>query len=148
MIQFTCRKCSKSAIIDRFRSRYVNVCFTCYQSDTARKNLQLDRRYSRLKYTAKQRGVSVELSRQEFDAYQTLDCRYCGLPVSGRSAKDRSENTGSGLDRMDSSKGYTNDNVVPACFLCNRTKNDWFSYDEMLVLGKTIRSILDARPQS
>ena len=30
----------------------------------------------------------------------------------------------SGVDRIDSSKGYTKDNVVPCCGKCNRMKGD------------------------
>lgn len=87
----------------------------------------------------------MKLTRQQFDQFQTMDCTYCGFPVTGRSLLTAEENTGSGLDRKDSTKGYVIENVVPACFLCNRTKNCWFSYDEMLIVGKTIRRVLDAR---
>jgi hypothetical protein len=69
-----------------------------------------------------------------------MDRRYCGLPVAGRSYLTAELNTGSGL-----AGGYTTNNVVPACFLCNRTKNCWFRYDEMLRLGKHIREIIDTR---
>lgn len=30
----------------------------------------------------------------------------------------------SGLDRVDSKRGYTLNNVVPACIICNRAKTD------------------------
>lgn len=30
----------------------------------------------------------------------------------------------SGLDRVDPSQGYTIDNIVPACIICNRAKAD------------------------
>lgn len=50
-----------------------------------------------------------------------------------------------GADRIDSSKGHTKDNVVPCCVECNQVKGDMFSYEEMLVLGKTIREIKEKR---
>lgn len=45
-----------------------------------------------------------------------LGCNYCGDPVLN--------STGSSLDRLDSSKGYTITNVVPCCKYCNIAKND------------------------
>ena len=48
------------------------------------------------------------------------DCHYCGLP-----AKDGTQLKGvrrNGIDRVDSSKGYLPDNVVPCCKDCNRAK--------------------------
>lgn len=32
--------------------------------------------------------------------------------------------TYNGLDRVDPSRGYATDNVVPACIVCNRAKAD------------------------
>lgn len=46
-----------------------------------------------------------------------------------------------GCDRMDNDKGYTMDNVVPCCYTCNTVRNNNFTYEEMLRLGKTIRDI-------
>jgi len=36
-------------------------------------------------------------------------------------------------------------NVVPCCYSCNCARNDNFSYEEMLEIGKTIRKIKDRR---
>lgn len=30
-----------------------------------------------------------------------------------------------GIDRIDNNKGYTIDNVVPCCKMCNQAKNDY-----------------------
>jgi len=60
-------------------------------------------------------------------------CFYCGLEHSNR-CKDPYMNKQvdfedhtvfyNGLDRIDSSKGYLIDNVVPCCKFCNRAKSD------------------------
>lgn len=63
-----------------------------------------------------------------FDDYvKKIDepCYYCGV-VKDSFLKDRK--TGfllyyNGLDRIDSSKGYTNENTVPACKWCNISKS-------------------------
>lgn len=46
-----------------------------------------------------------------------------------------------GCDRIDNTKGHLKTNVVPCCCTCNRARCDSFSYEEMLVLGKTIKQI-------
>lgn len=56
-------------------------------------------------------------------------CHYCG--VIGEI----------GCDRIDNKQGHTKLNVVPCCKLCNITRMDNFTYDEMILLGNTIRSI-------
>lgn len=39
------------------------------------------------------------------------------------------------------------DNVVPCCIECNTTRNNYFTYQEMKILGKTIKEIKDNRKQ-
>jgi len=39
------------------------------------------------------------------------------------------------IDRKDNNKGYTSDNVTSACFLCNKIKGSFFSYEEMKEIG-------------
>ena len=60
-------------------------------------------------------------------------CHYCGLDFS-KSIEDRNSESKTkkkisdvvlkinGIDRLDSSKGYTKDNVVPCCKYCNNAK--------------------------
>ena len=53
-------------------------------------------------------------------------CYYCGK-LNSSFKRDRSSKFilyYNGLDRIDSSKGYTNENTVPACKKCNIAKND------------------------
>jgi len=49
------------------------------------------------------------------------------------------------LDRKDSSIGYCMENVVPCCKECNQAKRDWFTFDEMIVIGAAIKQVKDAR---
>ena len=46
--------------------------------------------------------------------------------------------TGHGVDRKDSSVGYTLENVVLACDACSRIKADLFTYDQMLEIGSLL----------
>lgn len=57
------------------------------------------------------------------------------------------------VDRMDSSIGYQSDNLVLACFRCNRVKNQDLTYEEMLYVGEHFmrpkwQSRIAERPQS
>lgn len=61
------------------------------------------------------------------------ECIYCG-------SKEKI-----GCDRIDNSKGHTYDNVVPCCYVCNCARNNNFSFDEMKILGKTIKKIMEDR---
>ena len=40
------------------------------------------------------------------------------------------------IDRKNNGGGYTPDNVVSACFLCNKIKGSFFTWEEMLEIGR------------
>ena len=44
------------------------------------------------------------------------------------------------VDCVDNNKGYSIDNMTLSCGRCNITKNDFFTFEEMQVIGKIIRS--------
>lgn len=50
-----------------------------------------------------------------------------------------------GCDRIDNTIGHITDNVVPCCYRCNTTRNRNFSFEEMKILGKTIKKIIKNR---
>lgn len=50
-----------------------------------------------------------------------------------------------GLDRVDNKVGYTLDNVVPACKICNHAKVD-MSYDEFMEWVARVASFHFFRP--
>lgn len=90
-------------------------------------------RFSILKGKSKHRNMEMGLS---FEAYKTLiegkNCHYCGVSILS---------SGSGLDRVDSSKGYIEGNCVPCCYRCNVMKADLSLED----FYSHIESILDYR---
>jgi hypothetical protein len=71
-----------------------------------------------------------------FDLLIKQNCVYCD---------ERLSETGTGLDRMNNYKGYIYNNIVPCCARCNRIKSDCFSYEEMLLIGITIKEIENNR---
>jgi hypothetical protein len=93
--------------------------------------------FSRLLYSyqwnAKKRGLSFELSIDEFRALTKGNCFYCNEPPSqviyqaapkSEKAKQQTAYVYSGIDRKVNSIGYTLDNTVPCCHRCNTAKWD------------------------
>ncbi len=86
-----------------------------------------------------------------FEEYLTLTrvnkCYYCARPIK-RSARSTYKN-GDGrqyfLDRVDNARGYSMDNVVVACSLCNLTRHTRFSSEEFRLIGRVIAKIMGAR---
>lgn len=53
------------------------------------------------------------------------------------------------IDRKDNSKGYEIDNIVKSCWICNSLKSDFYTENEMKIVGKLIiKSIKDIMGRS
>lgn len=65
------------------------------------------------------------LSKEEAIKLFKSNCWYCGAPPSNKARADseRGKCLYSGIDRVDSKKGYVQGNVRPCCGTCNRMKN-------------------------
>jgi hypothetical protein len=88
------------------------------------------------KYAAKRRGLEFNLSENEFRKITKQHCHYCGATPSAvfKTQSDLSGTyTYNGIDRKDSSIGYTLENCVPCCSLCNTAKMD-LGYDDFILL--------------
>lgn len=91
---------------------------------------QVKRRFKEIKEGNARRGErehdghrSIEWSLSDDEACDLIaaPCHYCNklsIALKRRSAKGLN-----GIDRIDSSKGYTSENVLPCCTTCNRAKN-------------------------
>lgn len=83
--------------------------------------------FSRYRYSARIRGHSWGLSRDEFRVLTQGNCYYCGAAPSVGHLTHKSANgayTYNGIDRVDNSSGYEKLNVVTCCSVCNRAKGD------------------------
>ena len=85
--------------------------------------------YSEYKKNAPMRGHSFELTFEEFNSIIVQNCHYCGKKPQYNPRwvkiehKDQPKFLHNGVDRIDSSKGYTVKNTVPCCSKCNLMKN-------------------------
>lgn len=77
--------------------------------------------YSVYKRGAKMRDLEFTIPFEYFNELISSDCVYCGC--EGTERKHGSYVfVGNGVDRIDSAKGYTFDNVTTACSACNMMK--------------------------
>ena len=80
----------------------------------------------RYKRSAKVKGLDFLLSDEDMTRLFKSSCSYCGRSETN-TCKGLGKSSGDfayvGLDRVDPFKGYTQDNVVPCCWMCNMMKN-------------------------
>jgi hypothetical protein len=80
--------------------------------------------YVRYKQNARARKLNFNV---DFDYAVNLmksNCNYCGIEPSNLFWKSYYNVYYNGIDRVDNSKGYENDNVVSCCKMCNIAKNN------------------------
>jgi hypothetical protein len=82
------------------------------------------------KLGAKYRGLSWELTEEDFDRLTSSDCTYCGIPPSTITKVSRNGFfVYNGIDRTDNTIGYTPENTVTCCGICNHAKRDMSQKD-------------------
>lgn len=75
---------------------------------------------------AMSRGISFRLTSDDVSTLVRQPCHYCGI-VGGNNIRTKNCKSGfryNGIDRIDSFKDYTVDNVVACCKQCNLAKRD------------------------
>jgi hypothetical protein len=114
----------------------------CLKLENIKKTLQLpsgvsglNRVYKRYRTSgAEGRGLPFDLTQEEFATLVEQPCHYCGqigsITTYGN-GNTKSPYVHNGLDRVDNTKGYTKDNVVPCCKICNSMKSS-LSYKEFV----------------
>jgi len=71
------------------------------------------------------RGLSFSLSLEAFRALTSAQCHYCGNGPQSVLENSKGYNGAyayNGIDRLDNDAGYTLENSVTCCKLCNRMK--------------------------
>jgi hypothetical protein len=99
--------------------------------------------HNKLRVTARFREIEFTLTRDQLEQFIYKDCAYCGRPPYQRMQLRRDVHgtggvripvkwlTYTGLDRFDSSEGYTVENCIPCCGVCNKMKAS-LSYSEFI----------------
>jgi hypothetical protein len=96
------------------------------------------------KHSARKRGIHYELTLQDINELVFQPCNYCGAvgvsllkPGIKPKSNSRKPVPYNGIDRVDNSRGYTLDNVVTCCRVCNvakrdKTKSEFLSWVEQV----------------
>jgi len=74
---------------------------------------------------ARKSGREFKILPKLFAELTSSPCHYCGIEPSRihRSVWNSGDYAYNGLDRVDNSKGYIPENVVPCCYTCNSAKS-------------------------
>lgn len=98
--------------------------YTVYQYNINQKS------YNDYKKRAKNElELEFELTQDEFNNIITNNCHYCGI--------SNNDNNKNGIDRKDSTKGYTMDNSISSCSSCNYMKKN-YDYNKFVEKMKKI----------
>lgn len=92
--------------------------------------------YKDYKNNARKRNLSFDLTLEEFNEIINKPCYYCGASNSNQKkdmiwkenkvyAVSDSILEYNGIDRVDSTLGYSLQNCVPCCCICNKMKNNY-----------------------
>jgi len=113
-VLWKCDKCGKKQLK---QFRHCNtLCKTC--SNKERKGnsdysfIHGNRQYSIYKSKAKHRNLVFDLTVDEFNEITSKPCHFCG---------DKEK---IGIDRKQNNIGYTLENSLPCCYVCNWSKRD------------------------
>ncbi|MFA7168980.1 MAG: hypothetical protein WC096_08765 [Sphaerochaetaceae bacterium] len=117
--------CGKERVVrtTRLRRGLVTMCADCAKKAAAKRGAETRRklsdaeraihdRYSIYKQNAKRRGIAFDISLEVFSSLVSKPCVYCGA------------NERIGIDRINSSLGYSVENCEPCCADCNYAKRD------------------------
>jgi len=122
----------------------------CLNTQMRKNKHPLEWLYKRLINKCIYKNKQVYLTFDDFLEFtKTNTCHYCGCNVEWRERKPGVyQSVRYNLDRKNNEIGYTKENCVVCCLDCNYTKADRFSYEEMLIIGKTIGYVKQNRQLS
>ena len=91
----------------------------------------ITRVYSSMRSRCRRDNLQLSITKNEVKTLSQQNCCYCGAPPRNVARKNKGKIkyfrdtifAYNGIDRVDSSKGYEPNNVVPCCKVCNTAKN-------------------------
>lgn len=136
--RFKCKcKCGNEVNIKgaNLRSGHTKSCGCLRRAKDVNGVSALNRIVNAYRQNARSKGIIFELSNDDVKHLIFQNCHYCNKSPS---QIERSKHTDTvvlytGIDRVDSTKGYIKDNVVPCCERCNYAKN---AFSEKMFLNR------------
>lgn len=134
-----CNLCDTEKTISEFyadrtenrTSDFSKICKLCDDSVSKLRKQTLAGRFTTYKSCAKYSKRVWNLTKEEFSEFWQKPCYYCGVAIETV-----------GIDRIDSSLGYSASNTKSCCFSCNQAKSNQ-PLDEFLNQVKRLYSNLD-----
>jgi len=148
MIIWNCPICKTDDISLKYKSGRMKVCKDCQRYKNIQGNCSVKRK--------RKKSPQNLISQEEFLSWiksNPRNCFYCGICEEDLSKLFIYSQIGLlveslGVDRINSEKDYTLDNIALCCLACNKVKSNCFSQDEMFSLGKVISEIWENRKKS
>lgn len=108
---------------------FYNSCKKC-SSHRIGKNLRTpeETMWFRYKLRAEKENIVFSVSKKVFSQKLHEDCFYCGKPPQQKlnlTRKTDNKLIYNGIDRKENIIGYTNENVVACCWVCNQAKKNY-----------------------
>lgn len=131
-----------------------NYCGSCGCTLAVRKpkvsfsERRINRLFTSFKVRARRRNLVSNLSKILFVELADSDCYYCGNKPANKENDRGKIYTYQGIDRVDNSKGYEVDNVVPCCIVCNKMKKAMGQEEFLLHILKIASRFEVKSPQS
>jgi len=119
----------------------------CYKKDVNSERLKktsgtasFNKVWGYYRVNARRRNKDFNLTKEEFKNLVVKSCHYCNAtPKSYFKKKTNGLFYYNGVDRKDSNIGYTAENCVPCCSICNRGKSN-LPYNDYLVYINNLKS--------
>lgn len=148
MIIWTCPICKTDDISLKYKSGKMKNCKDCQKYRNIQGNCSVARK--------RKKSPQNFISQEEFLAWiksNPRKCFYCGINEEELFKLSIYSQIGLlveslGVDRIDSEKDYTLDNIALCCLACNKVKSNSFNQNEMFSLGKAIAQIWESRKNS
>ena len=121
-------KCGKISYHEgsRVKKNIITSCGCGRRSKNSKESI-LKAKYRDYRWGAKKRSLKFQLSYKRFKEIVKDKCYYCGSAPSmtgrGNKIKGDFKILINGIDRKNNDVGYTKENCVPCCKICNRAKD-------------------------
>lgn len=121
---------TEEILFGKLRKNHGKVTSISTISDEQKRKNKISKMLSAYRCKDRKKGFITNISKEYLeDIIYNGKCIYCG------------DTHNIGLDRIDNNRGHEVGNVVPCCYECNIARGNNFSFEEMLIIGKTIKQI-------
>lgn len=138
-----CIDCKTTKILSFFykdktqKDGYFHYCKECQRERVrkkrTRKRYKVNEYFYRYKRTDNDKNRENDLDKEFLSNAMKSICFYC------------EDIERIGLDRINNNIGHLKNNVVPCCYSCNVLRSNEFFHEEMILMGKVLKTIKENR---